>query len=444
MTVWRYTDVGYQILDESTSNVDVEGINWAPFDGGVSTDFFTQFEMSVAHSRRLPDEYPVPITMGAGGYANYPNSGLNKTFLNNILGPPEFLKLVHPRDRGYLLTPSQVFASSVSTVGTRLMPYPMNRQNVSPENFEYYTWRDTSILNRAGPQGFGADVRALATVGALECNGAPNPTTYEINQVRTLALPLLMEFKCFPDNAAVGLNGLRTRFALATERNPIFRVYSTGGFKSSGAAFVKNPDAQDVATGGFNGATGNAVPGDDNTVMIGQLDIVVRVSRVHSIWLDTRATPSGLTSPPGIPDFFDPIVEPRPDEQPNGTSVVFAYRGASKIAIPAMDDPMTPANEEEELLDARLYDAYGDPVVTRVIEGPTCPDNPNMLTTHLLTETTSNFSPVFYPSPNNEEWTDNLQDLDGAEYLQVRITFVSNAMTGLSPELSTLAIPFLK
>ena len=153
---------------------------------------------------------------------------------------------------------------------------------------------------------------------------------------------------------------------------------------------------------------------------------------MHSIWLDT------LSVNAGFPDYSDPILEPRPDDQPNGTSVVLSYRGASVIDIPITD----PAQADPDAwLDARQYDAYGDPLVTRTISGPNCP---NYAMVNTLVEDFANFIPTHFPDPNTTVWFDDINDLDGARYLQVRITFVSNAATGLTPELSTLAIPFLK
>jgi hypothetical protein len=386
--------------------------------------------MSLAHSRRLPDEFPIPILQGGGGYAQFQSSGLNKMFDNNILGSTSDKKVVHPRERGYLITPSQVFDSPVSS-GVRLMPYPFNRQGVAVEDFEYYTWRDTSLLGTGGGASFGADLKALETVNGLPCNGHPDPTVYEVGSVRSLALPLLMEFKCFPDDGAIGLNGLDTSFALATERFPAFRVFASGGFNKNGLPVTKNPDAIDTANGGFSPG-GAGLPGDDNTVMIGQLDVVVRVSRLHSIWFRTG------TNKPGLPDYLDPVIEPRPDAQPLGTSLVVAFRGASDVVIPE-PDPMV--DDPNEWLNAQKYDAYGDPLVIRTLSGPGCL---NGAMNFALDIDTANFVPTFFPDPSDGSWHDSIHDVDGAEYVQARVTFVSNAATLLTPELSTLAIPFLQ
>ncbi|HRV81552.1 MAG TPA: hypothetical protein P5218_08960, partial [Planctomycetota bacterium] len=40
----------------------------------------------------------------------------------------------------------------------------------------------------------------------------------------------------------------------------------------------------------------------------------------------------------------------------------------------------------------------------------------------------------------NGAWFDNASDINGAQFFQVRASFVSNAETGLSPVLSTFAM----
>jgi hypothetical protein len=404
MTVWRYADVGYGVLDETTTNIDIEGISWSPFGGSVSTDFFSEFEVVLAHSSRLPDEYPIPLTQGGGGYAAFPDSGLVGVFDDNY--QDKLKAVVHPRSAGYLIRPSDVY---VSSTGLPMMPYPLNR-SVALSDFEYYTWRDTALLGRGGTFGFGVDLRALVSIGTLCLNKFP--TIYERDQIRSIGLPLLIEIKCFPEDGAIGLNGLDTSFALNTSPQPNFRAFSTGGFNSSGAPLKKNPDSQSNATGGFTPG-GSKVPGLDNTVMHGQLDTVVRVSRVHSVW---------FPAPVNSPDYADPIVEPSPAQQPTDTRVVFAYRGATSVT-------------GADVGDARKYDAYGDPLETRVVSGPACVPNAMVDT---VTVTTSDIVPVFFQG--DDTWRSSIHDIDSAPWFQVRMTFVGNAATGLTPELSTFAV----
>jgi len=426
-TVWRYADVGFGLLDESTANVDVEGISYAPFSGQVFADFFDLFEISMAHSAMLPDEAIIPLAKGGGGFASYPSSGLYLTFAANALADPDNkLTLVHDRDEGYVLNPSQVFASST---GTLMMPYPMNRNGEQVSDFDYYTWRDTAILGAGGSKNFGADLQSLAQVGECATN---IPTAYFSGSIRSLGLPLLMDFKCFQDFNALGQNGLATVFALPTQRHPIFRVFSSGSPTSeSGGPIVVNPDQQATAAGGIVPSTGKPTPANDNTVMLGQLDFVVRVSRVHTIWFDTQAlVGSGNTV------YLDPVIEPKLSDQPSGTSIAFAYRGATTVDTTTTTTPIVAVGGTSmDIGNGLMYDAYGDPLETRLLD----PNN-NCPTNGKLNRTFADFRPNFFNLDGT--WYSDIKDLSGARFIQVRITFIANTATGAIPELSTIAIPY--
>jgi len=428
MTVWRYADVGFGILDESTANIDVEGLSYAPFSGQVFADFFDLFEIGLAHSRMLPDEVIIPITKGGGGYAQFANSGLATNFSNNLLNDPNnSLTVVHDRNEGYFLSPSQVYASAT---GTLMMPFPMNRNGEQVSEFDYYTWRDTAILNRGGSKGFGADLKALTQVGECNTNIA---TAYGAGNVRSLGLPLLMDFKCFQDFNALGQNGLATVFALPTERFPVFRVFSSGSPTSlAGGPVAVNADTT-LAVGGISPVSGKKTNANDNTVMLGQLDLVIRVSRMHTIWFDALAIAGA-----GTTTYLDPIIEPPLSEQPSGTNIVLAFRGADAIDEVTTTNPqqVIPGGIPSDSGNALMYDAYGDPLETRIVNPATdnCPNNGQILRSF------ANFQPVFFNGDNR--WSADIKDLSGARFFQARVTFISNTATGARPELSTLAIPY--
>ena len=183
---------------------------------------------------------------------------------------------------------------------------------------------------------------------------------------------------------------------------PNFRVYSAGGINTSGNPVIVLPDSELVPAGGFN--PGSTPPGRrtalpaDNVFYIGQLDTVVRVSRVHSVWLD-----AGL----GIaPEWKVPVLEPSTAGQPSGTNVLLDFRSATTFSGGVATDPFN----------ASRLDVYGN--------------DPRP----------SNQSP-FIPT-NLSDWSSDVGVGDGKRYLQVRLTFVNNIATGLSPELTGLALPF--
>src|SRR6185503_18153709 len=121
-------------------NLDVEGLAWDPF-AQLNADNFAEFQMSLAHSKVLPDEQ-----ISTGLLPNWPSSGLSATFAGNQLDPAgDPLTIVHPKAKGYAINPSDVY---LSTSGHLRAPWPLNR-NVPVGQYTYWTWRDTAKLASA-------------------------------------------------------------------------------------------------------------------------------------------------------------------------------------------------------------------------------------------------------------------------------------------------------
>lgn len=383
-SLWRYCDFGLGLLDEAFINVDVEGINWAPVGGSALQDTFERFEISLSHCKWLPDERTDPNT----NFLSYPTSGLVRTYASNVLDPiNDAPKVVHPRARGYNVSPSEVF---VTDTGVRVIPFPLNR-GLPPAERVYYTWRDTALLAVGGVGSSGAVLHIDALANNLPAFGVP----WSAGLIPTVGLPLLMDFKCFPDNEALGLNSFDVLLAATTDSRPNFRAFSTGGTSTSGDV-IKDPDLEQEADGGFNPGSipaGQTTLSVDNTVYIGQLDIVVRISRGHTIWLDSGSNPNVT--------YVEPVVEPRATDLPAGTSLVLAYRGAATL---------TGSNAAAR--NADLYNPYGDPI----------PD--------------AGYGVTFIN--NDRTWKSSLTSLNGARFFQARVTFVGSAQNQLVPELSAL------
>jgi hypothetical protein len=415
-TVWRYCDLGWQVLDETKYNLDVFGLSWAPRNGQVVNDFFENFEIRLSHSRRLPDE-----TIDAFLLPKYPNSGLNTAFLSNILGDPlSPQKVVHPRSLGYQVNVADLFLASSGTV---MIPFPLNR--VLDEAVTY-TWRDTSVLSLGGANGPGVplDIEADAPLFLENAFGY----VADVNEVPSFGLPLLLEYRCFPSNQGLGLNPLDISLAVNSSPLPSFRAYSTGGINQSGIPVIRNPDEEQVARGGFNPLANP--PGspttraDDNSFYIGQLDVVTRLSRVHSVWINTSLE---------NPDFFDPVILPTEAEQPEGTAIIVEYRGADGFTLGELDGVVgNPVNESVFPFNAQRLNAYGDIFVIVRIGGTN---------THKILGSDVFPGSVQYVT-GNRNWVDDIDTVDTAKYLQLRITFASNIDTGLSPELSAVGITY--
>jgi hypothetical protein len=182
---------------------------------------------------------------------------------------------------------------------------------------------------------------------------------------------------------------------------PAFRAYSTGGTNRIGTTIRIEPDLEEEPDGGFNPLStppGKKTPfAADNTFYIGQMDYVARISRVHTAWIDTKGA---------SPDFLEPVLEP--EIQQRGTELVLEYRGATGFG-----PDISP-------FDAASLNAYGEPAteVGRQIDGQV----------------------QFLDGIRT--WNRSIDALDGARYLQVRLTFASNLESLQSPELDALALAF--
>ena len=385
-SLWRYCDVGFALTDEGFYNVDVEGLDWAPIGGSVVSDAYTNFGMYLSHSVRLPDESVNPTTL----LPLYTGSGLVSNYSQNVLNEPidQPQVNVHPKALGYVVDPADRFLST-TTPAVTMVPYPLNR-SLPINQHVFYTWRDTTLTSVGGPGNAGAELRIVVTVTGIGTIGVP----YGPGAVPTVGLPLLMEFRCYPDQDAHGQNSFDINIAINSSSLPNFRAFSTGGTNSSGIQVIKDPDQEQIATGGFNPSSnppGQPTLGVDNTVYIGQMDLITRISRAHSIWFNTQTA---------NPLYSDPVVEPRSVDQPAGTSIVLAFRGAQSASGGAAQDAstLTPYGEK----------TTGDVVF---VNGDTT-------------------------------WKNDLTTIHSAGFFQVRVTFVSNAETLLTPQLSALGFAF--
>lgn len=388
--VWRYADLGWSIRDESKYNLDVLGLYWSPALGLVTSDFFERFEVRLSHSNKLPDEQRRAAITGG---MKYPLSGLweaPQPFTENILEDPASpVTIMNDRSRGYRVNPVDL---SVSPSGTPLLPWPI--EDAAGER-RVFTWRDTAVLARGG--NYGAGVPLDSEVGVPLNLEDEIGSFAQPGRVPTVGLPLLMEFRCFPSQSGIGLNPLAIHLASNVSAAPNFRAFSTGGIDTSGERVTKDPDLELVPSGGFN--PGSRPPGKptarnaDNSLYLGQLDYVVRLSRVHTIWIDTHSTTTR---------FVPAVLEPSESARPPGTAIEVEFRGAVNF----FDSGQGPFN-------AQALDPYGDPprgTVQYLDDDPT--------------------------------WKRDLVALDGARYVQARITFVGNVEAGLVAELSALGIAY--
>jgi len=411
--IWRYVDVGFGLQGALEYNLDLEGLAWAPLGGAAIADSFDEFEIALSHAEHLPDEYIDPWSL----FPAYPYSGLERVFAANLLNPDsDPLRVVHPRGRGYFVNPGDLYSSPS---GTPLMPFPWN-MGLPPDEWTYYTWRDTALRRRGGSSGDGVPLHQERVA-----QGLPQANRYyRGGEVRAEALPLLMEFRCWPDGSAIGLNSFDVSLAANSSSRPFFRAFSAGGVDQSGSTVLVDPDLETQANGGFD-HLGQPTWGLDNVSYLGSMDFVVRVSRSYSLWFEARDPVTGAAL--DDPTFSGPLLEPTPAQQPEGTRLELAYRGMESFA-PTDDSCGGTANNFDPLENALTLDMFGDHYDDNCFTQELPDHNPER----------ENVGITF--QGGTSRWLEHLTAIDGASYYQIRVTFEADPTSGVTPTLATFGM----
>ena len=422
-------DLSYRLPNDMA--IDIEQLYWSPFNNQeILFDVFDRYSMSLSHTARRADmhyflaqnaEEELECLLACPTV----DSGLSTTFLDNILPGTEQVPVFE--DRVYQINPNNAF---LSTNNFKYISYPSFDRS--------YTWRDSRhvTVDEAG--------------NVIGLGGAANPAAPEPNNDWTanidspwvqsdapeeftlaggttwvmddgdfrgdrrldhdpIALPLLVDFKMFPDGAsnglAAGTNGFQmamvsapTNFALGAVGGyyslinmlgcgprpfwPITRIHSTGGLEpTTSEPVLINPATEQVAQGGWikdagaivitnQGIAGDGqlgifrAPGGDAMINWAQADFVRKVSMMTFGFIDTQQ-PNRSASSVGVPDFADPVIaaefgtvavqdlitmlDPPQNQQPAGTSVVVEFRGSQAIGEggdPGIYDPNTDDDPE--------------------------------------------------------------------------------------------------
>ncbi|MBI1380156.1 MAG: hypothetical protein GC161_03615 [Planctomycetaceae bacterium] len=427
--IWRYADFGYVVNNDDASllDLDVEGTALAPLSGQVVAANYPQFEIRLAHSRFLPDEI-VDMTSLLPTAANSGLRGSADPFTTNIFQDPSMTTaqlegtVVHERSKGFFVSQSDVFQNPN---GVPMMRTPLNKGLVTDAEKSFYTWRDTSLIARGGlaPSGLdhtpslpfeqeiGVVFGGTAPAGApfLGSGGFPQANQpFGPTGLPSAGLPLLMEYRCYPAETS-SLNVFDISIAVTSSSLPAFRAFSTGGIAAGQVVVQKNPDTQPNPTGGFQATPGGQVPqfaptfANECTVYMGQADFVLRVSRVFTRVIDVA---QGAR-------YRALVVEPRPEAQPTGTSLQFAWRGLNGGTL------LNAARNADNM------DVYGNVYRELNAQGGSAVQT--------------------YQALQNQAWINGFQNLSQfgpIQFLQTRVTFISNTQTQLSPRLDSYALAY--
>ncbi|MFO1051389.1 MAG: hypothetical protein U1F36_04185 [Planctomycetota bacterium] len=133
---YREDDFGLSYHDTSDLNIDVEQMNWAPWnDAVVLFDRFDRYTMALGHSNKRPDylfrrfDPPMgPSTCELNCTSLF--SGISPVFADNPLQGSSMVEVV--KDQSYVINPNDAFRAAS---GIKYVPYPKFSHT--------YTWRDS-------------------------------------------------------------------------------------------------------------------------------------------------------------------------------------------------------------------------------------------------------------------------------------------------------------
>lgn len=236
----------------------------------------------------------------------------------------------------------------------------------------------------------------------------------------SIALPLLMEFRCYP-GSGVGGNGLATSFMYNTNQGgdqnpplnqvtlPASRIFSQGYRTNTGFQRIVSPanaSVWDTPRGGFSPSAQAETASHDPTMYWGVLDLQNRTSVFFSRWFDTGATNANARTYGGV------VIEPSIGDLPAGTDIVVEFRAATSITTTS--SIATNANN---------LDPYG---------------NCNTPSSNGVFACTTSLG-----ATGLTDWTSDITSLAvGKRYLQMRVRLISNAETNLRPTVKGIGIVY--
>ena len=372
----RYLEDDFGLSNRQASDMvlDVEQLYWSPFaDFDVRFDVFDRYSMSLGHADKRPDLKwslrQVGVPPAPQCFLNCPSvlSGLTTNYADNILRGSSMRSVFE--DKVYRIDPNDQFRSPGQI---KYIAYPRFDRS--------YTWRDPRLvtIQDGNVIGLGGarDPQPLVGVSndwtsdvdspwvpSVFPNPVPTSGIFALDEgdfrgdrkrdLDPIAMPMLVDFKMFPDGAAntiaAGINGFQVAmmgppssfpnpplganapggYYNATGSGcpqpapwPSLRVHTTGGLDpTTGADILVDPATDTNATGGWikdsgaiilvqNGLNGNGpngiirAPAGDGMLHWAAADFVRRVSTVTFGFYDTMRPNQrvGAVVPNGYPD----------------------------------------------------------------------------------------------------------------------------------------------
>ncbi|PIE24363.1 MAG: hypothetical protein CSA62_03520 [Planctomycetota bacterium] len=384
---YREDDLGLSHLEPIHFEIDVEQLHWSPFvprtPSRVTFDIFDRYTLTLGTSEKRPDKRPVVVAgqqKCCGVDGNSFRSGLMTNFEANYLDGAARVDVV--KDQMYTINPNNAFLSSTNET---FVGYPKFQRT--------YTWRDRRYV------GWNEKTQTPTGLGGAQKPGDPgnSDTTKDITSPffpefkpdadgynakqrddfdgtqkedhHPYALPLLVDFRVYPDDSSNGKVKGDNLFQLAlvgpippapghgfyNPGFPWFRVHSTGGRDLQGVLQKVDPLNSTTAKGGWvdNSFLGRfkAPPGDDHLYWA-QADFVRKTSVLtfgyRDLLMPAKNDVTGVVGWPGgadrngLPNFasLDPelrpsefaiIMRPSPEKLPEGTKVLVEYRGSESF-----------------------------------------------------------------------------------------------------------------
>ncbi len=336
-TVYRDVDASPNRDALAGTFLDLYRLSWAPIGGNVTTDNYNDVSVHCAHSSYRPQ------TPNNYAYAAFPLTGLGQPFDFNsweslLTGPPKKCKSTCSDNLGPNYWDTLV---AVVPPGTS---YKVTQSILCTPPFDAHPYCPWPTFSTRFQYNNGDIPKAEKALRKSEndnhpCNGTngwQETRVYSSNEAYNNlgGDSLLVEYRIRPQLTNISrANGFTFAIGCLLDWHPHFRTYSLGtpgltvapdNMNQYESRCAVHDTANPVQVDDFPG-TPNPKNNGDNDRYFAAFDYVKSTSIITSPYV--RVYPSTTTSP----DYFSPVVQPSPADQPAGTSVQIEFSGATNV-----------------------------------------------------------------------------------------------------------------